>query len=128
MSKTWTWLTQQKILPVIGGIKDVAMMSAFYISILNIFLVAVTAYHTTLQQYILVVFPWFKMWTFLLVLILLAALMMVLEYKFVYASWFTFRNKQEFEHENLIRKEIDELRKDLGLPRKKGEEEGNDSK
>lgn len=111
-------IIEQKTLPWIGPLKDIAMSTVFYVSIINFILIAVTAYYTTLRPFLLVYAPWFKIWMWFGLLIGIVLVMMVLEYKFVYASWYTFRNKQEATHENLIIKRIDELEKKLGLPRK----------
>ncbi len=116
-------IAKQSNLPWIGPLKDIAMSTVFYMSIINFILIAVTAYYTTLRPFLLVYAPWFKVWMWLGLLVIIVLVMMVLEYKFVYASWYTFRNRQEFEHENLIRKEIQELRKDLGLRKKEDADE-----
>lgn len=105
-------LTQRNI-PWIGMLKDLAVMTMFYVSIINFLLIAITAYFTTLRPFILIHAPWFKAWIFIGLLVLLALVLMFLEYKFVYASYFTFRNKQEYEHENLLRKKIEDLEKKL---------------
>ena len=117
-------VAKQKNLPWIGPLKDIVMSTVFYISIINFILLSVTAYYTTLRPFLLIYAPWFKIWMWLSLLVGIVLVMMVLEYKFVYASWYTFRNKQEATHENLIIKRIDELEKKL----LEGEEEGNDSK
>ena len=111
-------VAKQKNLPWIGPLKDIVMSTVFYISIINFILISVTAYYTTLRPFLLIYAPWFKIWMWLGFLVGVVLVMMVLEYKFVYASWYTFRNKQEATHENLIIKRIDELEKKLGLPRK----------
>ena len=111
-------VAKQKNLPWIGPLKDIVMSTVFYISIINFILISVTAYYTTLRPFLLIYAPWFKIWMWLSLLVGIVLVMMVLEYKFVYASWYTFRNKQEATHENLIIKRIDELEKKLGLPRK----------
>ncbi len=108
-------LLRQYHIPYLGGLKDIAMMTVFYMSIINFILIATTAYYTTLRPFILEHAPWFKLWMFIGALVVVALCGMVLEYKFMYASYFTFRNKQEFEHQNLIRLEIEKLREDLRI-------------
>ena len=118
--KNWS---KQHNIPWVGMLKDLAVMTMFYVSIINFILIALTAYYTTLRPVIMAHAPWFKVWMFLLVLVGLSLIGMLLEYKFVYASYFAFRNKQEFEHENLIKKEIreqfEDLRKALGIKSEK---------
>jgi len=109
-------ITKQYVLGTsIGGLKEIAMMAAFYITILNFIQIAIVAYWTTLREFILQAAPWFTLPIYFLFLIVLAALGMVFEYKVMYPSWYAFRNKQEYEHQSPIKKDLEKIKKQLGI-------------
>lgn len=113
-SRLWSKaLKQYNVGGWIGGIKDVANHATFWMSALNLGLVAATAYHTTIFPQVEHLVPWFSFPVFLLSIILLAGTAMLVEYKIIIPSVFTFRNRQEYEHQNLIRKDIADLHKDI---------------
>ena len=111
-------LLRQHNIPWIGQLKDMAVMTMFYVGILNTLMIAITAYGTTMRPFLLLHMPWFKLWMLIALVVIVALVGMLLEYLLVYASYFSFRNKQEFEHENLVRKEIEGLRQDIANLRK----------
>ncbi len=99
----------------LGGLKELAMHTAFYVTIINFTLIAVTAYGTTLRDPLLQTVPWITFPIFIAALILLVLIGMVFEYKFVYPSIWAFRNEQQYKHSNPIRKDIELVRKDIKL-------------
>ena len=99
--------------PWLGGFKDLFSRTMLYISIINFILIAITAYDVTLRSFVLQYLPWISFWIYLVILIGVVLLAMVLEFKFIIPSHYTFLNKQEFEHQNLIRKELEDIRKEL---------------
>ena len=112
--KFWKSLTKQyKISGKIGGAKDLLMRTLFYVSIVNFILIAATAYHTTLRDIVNTWLPWFNFPIFLTVLVGGLLLMMILEYKIVLPSTWAFTNRQQYEHQNLIREQLDRIEKTL---------------
>lgn len=106
----------------VGGIKQILLQTVFYVSIINFLLIAMTAYNTTLRAHILVALPWFKLWMFIMGLAVLVGIAMVIEYKVIYPSYIAFQNKQEYEHQNLLRvdlakvlEQLERIEKALGL-------------
>lgn len=110
----WLRLTKQyKVSSKIGGVKDLLMRTLFYVTAVNFVLIAATAYHTTLRDTLLVWIPWLNFSTFLGVLVVGLLLMMILEYKIVLPSTWAFSNRQQYEHQNLIRKQLDRIEETL---------------
>lgn len=111
----------------VGGFKHVLIQTVFYISLINFGLIAVTAY-TVMREHILVYLPWFKFWMFIVILGFMVLLAMILEFKFIYPSYMAFKNIQEYEHQNLLRKDLAEVLKGLSrIERKLGGGEVNDN-
>lgn len=108
-----TKLLKQHILPWVGGFKDILTMVIFYMSIINFCLVAITAYNTGLREWLLVYFPWMKLYIFFGVILLIALIAMVLEYKFVYPSFYAFRSQQEYKHQSPLRDDLAKCLKKL---------------
>ena len=116
----WARLTKQyKASGKIGGAKDLLMRTLFYVSIINFILIAITAYHTTLRDTLLSWFPWLNFPIFLGILVVGLLLLMVLEYKIVLPSSWAFSNRQQYEHQNLIRKQLDKIEETLSEIQKK---------
>ena len=90
----------------VGGFKDILTMVIFYMSIISFTLVAVTAYNTGLREWLLIYFPWMKIYIFYGVLLVVAAIAMVVEYKFVYPSFYAFRSQQEYKHQSPLRADL----------------------
>ena len=90
----------------VGGFKDILTMVIFYMSIISFTLVAVTAYNTGLREWLLIYFPWMKIYIFYGVLLIVAAVAMVVEYKFVYPSFYAFRSQQEYKHQSPLRADL----------------------
>jgi len=104
--------------PWLGGFKDLFSRTMLYISIINFILIAITAYHVTLKVFLLQYLPWMSFWMYFIGLVVIVLLAMVLEFKFIIPSHYTFLNRQEFEHQNLIRKELEGIKKELEELRK----------
>lgn len=93
---------KQHKVPWVGGLKEMLAQTVFYIAMINFVLIAVIAYNSTLREFILDWIPWFKLWMFLVVLIAFVFVAMVLEYKYIAPSLYSFRSKQMFEHKSEI--------------------------
>lgn len=108
-------ILKQYTLGWIGGFKDILTMVIFYMSIINFCLVAVTAYNTGLREWLLVFFPWMKIYIFYGFLFLIALVAMIVEYKFVYPSFYAFRSQQEYKHQSPIQKDLAKCLKKLDI-------------
>jgi len=119
----WSRLTNQyKVSGKIGGLKDLLGRTLFYVSIINFILITVTAYSTTLRDTLQMWFPWLNFPIFLGILVVGLLLAMILEYKIVLPSAWAFTNKQQYEHQSLIRKQLDGIEKTLSeIQEKQGE-------
>lgn len=98
-------ILKQYNLPWIGGFKETLTQVAFWVSIINFGLIAVTAYHTTIRLYV----AWLNFPLFMAVLILLVLIGLVIEYKFIVPAIWAFRGKQMFEHESELTKRIEKI-------------------
>lgn len=106
-------LLKQYKLGWIGGFKDILTMVIFYMSIINFCLVAVTAYNTGLREWLLIYFPWMKVYIFYGFLFLIALIAMIIEYKFVYPSFYAFRSQQEYKHQSPIQRDLSKCLEEL---------------
>jgi uncharacterized membrane protein len=114
ISTLWQKITKQNETKAwIGGLKEVLGHTVFWVSMINFVLIAVTAYNTTLYIYINLYFQWMTFPIFMLFLVVLVAIAMLIEYKIIIPSVMAFRNKQEYEHQNLLRKDLDEIKERL---------------
>lgn len=97
----------------IGGLKDLIMRVLLYVAIINFVLIVATAYHTTLRETLQVWIPWLTFPMFLGSLVVLLLLVMVLEYKIVLPSTWSFVNRQQYEHKSPIKEQLDRIEKML---------------
>ena len=95
-------LFKQYKVPWVGGAKEMLAQTVFYIAMINFVLIAVVAYNSTLRGFIIGWMPGFKLWMFFGILIMLVLVAMVLEYKYIAPSLYSFRSKQMFEHESKV--------------------------
>ena len=115
-------LKQYKI-PWVGGFKETLAQAAFWLTVINFNLIAITAYNTTLSEptsnfYL----PWLNFPVFIGTLVFLVFIGMVIEYKFIVPSLYMFRSRQMFEHESTITRKLDKILKEL---KKKDEKPNN---
>lgn len=114
--KLWRKLSRQyNFGPIVGGFKDLASRTMIYVSVLNFILISATAYHTTLKDFIFQYSPWVTFPVYMAFLIIVVLIAMALEYKFIVPSSYTFLNKQEYEHRNLLRRDLRKIMKHLGI-------------
>jgi len=105
---------KQTAIPWIGGFKDIFTMVVFYMSMINFALISVTAYNTGLRDWMIQHgMPWMKVWMFLGVMVIIAVIGMVFEYKFIYPSFYAFRSKQEYKHQSPIQKDLKIVKEQL---------------
>jgi len=92
--------------------QTVAQISIF-ITLINLLLLAVTAYNTTLRGWFEYYNVPLNFWMFMLLLTILLLVAAVLAYKFALPSFFSFWNEQFYTHDNQLRKDIESLQKTL---------------
>ena len=98
----------QKIVLVIGAMKELAVRTAFYISVLNFIMISVTAYNTTIKHYLDIPF-----WLFVVILGTIVFMAMLFEYAIVYPSVVAFNSRQWYKHNNPLVKDIKEIKEEL---------------
>jgi len=94
----------------IGAFRDLLGRSLFYISVINFALISVTAFNTTVRDYVAQYVSWFSFPIFIFLLILVAFSAMVLEYKLVLPSNVNFANRQIYKHKNPIKDDLLEIK------------------
>lgn len=94
-----------------GYAAQVASQVSILVAVVNLLLIAVTAYNTTLS-------PWFELrgiilplWLFIGVLVFFMLVASVFLYKFAVPSFFSAFNDQFYKHDNPMREDIDNIKK-----------------
>jgi hypothetical protein len=75
---------------------------------------AITMY-TVLMPYFKDKIPWMTLPLFIGICLMACGIMLFCFYKFVYPSYMSFQNKQEYSHNNLIRQDLDKIKKALKI-------------
>jgi len=114
--------------PWLGGLKDLASRAVFYLSLLNFIQISATFYYITLKPNYQWFLPWVSFGAYFGILMFLVLIVMFLEYKFVIPSTYMFLNRQEYLHQNLIRKDLRRLQEKLERIEKKLDEERDGSR
>ena len=125
MSRIKNVLKQYKV-PWIGGMKDLLGQLVLYVSMFNFALIVVTAYNTTIREYIIVWIPGFQLWMLFAILILIIVVLMIIEYKFIVPSLYQFRTNQMFKHESEIIDALNDIKKRLDEIEGKSEGDGGE--
>jgi len=110
---------KQKNIPWLGALTDALYVSLPVLSLVNFFAILTVLYadiHPYLQEYL----PWLRFWVFLAIVVVLATALMLLVYKFVVPSLWTYRSKQMFTHESEVTDKLNELIKKVDELEKKG--------
>lgn len=102
-------LKQYSIGPWLGAFKDLFSRTMFYMTPVNLFMLAATTYHVTAHDYIAQFAPWINFWMFFGGLVFVGACAMVIEYKVIFPSSVTFSNTMGYKHGNLIRRDLDTI-------------------
>ena len=103
-------LKQHNIGGSIGGLKDLTMRTMFYVSALNFIMLVITSYSVSLRDFMGKYVEWFSFPIFFGILILILIISMIIEYKFILPSQWQFANKQQYEHKNPIRLDLEEIK------------------
>ncbi len=107
-------LLKQHNLKRIGPVVDVLYLTMPLLSIGAYTMSAVTMY-TVLIPYLKPAVPWLTLPVFFGIGFTVCLCLMGLMYKFVYKSYFAFRNNQEYKADNPIRKDLEKIKKRLGI-------------
>jgi hypothetical protein len=94
-----------------GIFTQVAGQLAIVMGIMNLFLIAVTAYNTTLAGWMIEHGVDLGGWLFLGILVGILVVASVLLYKFGLPSVFSFWNDQFYRHDNPMRKDLVDIKK-----------------
>jgi len=100
-------LKQYSFGPWVGAFKDLVSRTMFYMTPINLFMLAATTYHVTARDFIWQYAPWVNFWMFFAVLIIAGLCAMAIEYKVIFPSSVTFSNAQGYKHGNLLRRDLD---------------------
>ncbi len=130
VSWLWSKLTRQyNVGGFVGGIKDILTRVILYVSFINFLLLAVTAYHTTLESTLRTWMSWMTLPIFVGILTVLVLISMVIEYKIVLPSTIAYLNLQGYKHQNPIREQLDRVERTLAdIQEKIQEQEKDESK
>jgi len=104
-------LSQHNISSKFGAFKDILIMSFVWVSIINFILVGAIAYNTTIRPSLPDNFSWVSPWVFVGAMAIVFLTIMFVEWKWIYPSYYAFRNRQEYEHQNLLRRDIKRIEK-----------------
>ena len=119
---------QYNIGPWLGGLKDLASRAVFYLSLLNFVQISATFYYITLKPNYQQYFSWLSFGLYFGVLAFLTLVVMFLEYKFIIPSMYTFLNRQEYSHQNLLRQDLKKILDKLEELEKRSKDESRNNK
>lgn len=105
-----------------GAFKDVLVMSFVWVSIINFVMVGAIAYSTTIRPSFPDSLAWISPGVFIGFMAVVFALIMFVEWKWIYPSYYAFRNKQEYAHQNLLRDHLDKQDREIKELHKKIDE------
>ena len=106
-------LKQYTIGPWLGALKDLSGRTMFYMTPINLFMLAATTYHVTAKDFIWQFAPWVNFWMFFGALVFAALCAMVLEYKVIFPSSVFFSNIQGYKHGNPIRRDLETIMREI---------------
>lgn len=112
---------KQRTLPGMGALHDAFTTSLPVLSAVQ-FLTILTLFYNDLSPHILPLFPWMTFTRFIIIVALIMVGVMVLVYKFLLPSIWTFRGKQMYGFESELLEEVKALREEV-KELKKGDKE-----
>jgi hypothetical protein len=104
---------QYNVGPWLGAFKDLSGRALFYMTPINLFMLAATTYHVTAREYIGQFAPWVNFWMFFSGLVFIALCAMVIEFKVIIPSSVSFSNIQSYKHGNLVRQDLETILKEI---------------
>lgn len=106
-------MKQAKAMFRLGAFQVQITNSFFYLSLVNTTLLAVTVWYAAGSALAQKYAPWFTIWMFLSLGLVLLLSLMLLDYKFIYPSRQSFLNKQSYKHVNPAVADLHEILADL---------------
>lgn len=106
-------MIKQTHIPGVGALVDSLFSCLPFLSFINFAFISIVLY-SDIAPYLKLHAPWMSLWVFLLFLTALTIIMMVLVYKFVLPSLWTFRGKQMFGYESKVVEKLGDIEKRLG--------------
>lgn len=92
-----------------GALKDLLGRTVFYLTPINLFMLAATTYHVTARAFLQQYFPWVNFWMFFGLLVFVVLCAMVAEYKIIYPSTVYYGNIQGYKHGNPVRRDLENI-------------------
>jgi len=119
LNKFWSIMSRQYMLPhYIGGAQTTIANSMFYYSMMQFLATNIILYTVTLSPWAIVHLPWFKMWVFLLILIVTGFAVPILYYKFMLPSQLGFSSTQGYQHDNPVAYDLQHIKKEQAEQKK----------
>ena len=103
---------KQRNVPRLGGFIDALYGSLPMLSAVNFVSILIVLY-TDVQPYLIEYVPWMKLWMFGSILATLVLLLMLVVYKFILPSIWTFRGKQMFSYNSKIMDKLNAIEERL---------------
>lgn len=108
------FIFKQHDIKFIGAFVNILYLTMPLFGIVAYSMSAVTLYTVTLP-YTKPIMPWFNLYIFFSALIATCFIAMLIFYKFLYPSYLAFVNKQSYIHNNPIQKDLQKIKKKLGV-------------
>ena len=106
-------LLKQRNIPMLGAVIDSFVSSMPLMSVINFASIGVILYMTSIQPFAEKHMPWLTLPVFIFIMMAGVFVLMVIVYKFVLPSVWTFRGKQMFGYDNLVSSELKNIAKRL---------------
>lgn len=113
-------LLKQHNLKRVGAFIDVLYLTMPLFSVGAYAMSAITMY-TVINPWVKPIMPWMTLQLFFGLAFVVCLMLMGMMYKFVYRSYFAFRNNQEYKTDNPIRKDLERIKNHLGINDQKAE-------
>lgn len=117
LARLFKKLGKQYKTPGVGAFKETMAQALWWGTPINFAMIAGTFYYTTIRH----IAPWVNPYLFFIVLGVGLVVALVVEYKFILPSLWSFREKQMFSHQSEVMDELKRLKK-LITDQKKEEE------
>lgn len=116
-------IKQAKIFPLVGALQVQVQNSMFYITFINVFMLASTFWFTTGAPFVQIHnIKWFTFWHLMAIGVIGFLVVMLLDYKFMYPSRQAFVNKQSTIHANPAMDALLEVKDDIKAIKKQLED------
>ena len=99
---------KQRNVPWLGAFMESFFVTLPLLGIIN-FWAIITVLYTNARPYLLQYLPWMTLWLFMVLITVIGIVGMLLVYKFVLPSIWSFRGKQMFDRENQLVSKIDSI-------------------